>query len=234
MISVCLATYNGERMIGEQLASILPQLGEDDEIVISDDNSTDHTLDVVRGLKSPIIRIVKGPCKGSPIPNFEHALKSAKGDYIFLCDQDDKWLPNKVEIMMKALEKSDCVVSDCYVTDDDLKITSDSFYELNKTKKGHLYNLFLKNGYLGCCMAMRRNVVERSLPFPHDIPMHDIWIGNIAAYFFTLSFIPERLIYFRRHDNNASVTAKKSNFSLSQKLQFRISVFLHLLKWKFK
>ena len=230
MISVCIATYNGEKLIGEQLASILPQLGEEDEVIISDDHSSDGTLDVVRSMNSPIVRIVEGPCTGSLISNFENALKEAKGDYIFLSDQDDKWEPNKVEVMMHALQKSDCVVSDCYVTDGDWKVTSESFYALNRTKTGKFYNLLLKNGYLGCCMAMRRNVVERSLPFPKDIPMHDIWIGNIAAFHFRVAFVPERLIYFRRHDSNASVTARKSTFSLMEKLRFRWVVLKWLLK----
>ena len=230
MISVCIATYNGEKLIGEQLASILPQLGEEDEVIISDDHSSDGTLDVVRSMNSPIVRIVEGPCTGSLISNFENALREAKGDFIFLSDQDDKWVPNKVEVMMKGLQEYDCVVSDCFVTDGQLNITSESFYALNRTKYGRFYNLMLKNGYLGCCMAMRRNVVERSLPFPKDIPMHDIWIGNIAAYCFKVGFLPERLIYFRRHKSNASMTAGKSQFSLWKKMQIRMIILRHLLK----
>ena len=232
MISVCMATYNGEKMIKEQLASILPQLHEGDEVVVSDDHSSDHTLDVVRAMNNPLIRIVEGPHNGSLISNFEHALKVAKGDYLFLCDQDDKWLPNKVEVMMKALKTADCVVSDCYVTDDTLNVTSESFYTLNKTKPGKVYNLLLKNGYLGCCMAMKRKVVEAAMPFPADIPMHDIWLGNVAAFHFSVSFIPERLIYFRRHGSNSSVTARKSTYSFSQKMGFRMAILKGLCQLK--
>ena len=96
MISVCIATYNGGKTIHTQLASILSQLGENDEVVISDDHSTDNTLDIIRAFNSPIVRIVEGPVKGSPIPNFENALQHSKGDIIFLADQDDKWVENKV------------------------------------------------------------------------------------------------------------------------------------------
>lgn len=230
MISVCIATYNGEKYIAEQLRSIAVQLGEGDEIVISDDLSQDGTLDIIKNLNLPMVRVVKGPCLRSPIPNFEHALREAKGDYIFLCDQDDVWEPNKVECMMKALKHADCVVSDCWVTDGNLKVKADSFYVLNRTRTGKFYNLFLKNGYLGCCMAMHRRVVERSLPFPKNIPMHDIWIGNVAAFNFKVAFIPDRLIRFRRHDCNNSVTAKKSHYSLMRKMEFRWVVLKELMK----
>ena len=232
MISVCIATYNGEQMIGEQLSSILPQLTAEDEVIVSDDHSSDHTIDVIKSFHSPLVKIIEGPHVGSPIANFENALQAAHGDYIFLSDQDDKWLPNKVEVMMTALKKYDCVVSDCYVTDGNLKVTSDSFYRLNHTKDGKLYNLFLKNGYLGCCMAMTKNVVKSSLPFPSDISMHDIWIGNVAAFYHSVCFIPDKLIYFRRHDNNASVTARKSTFSFCQKLQFRLNILRPLMTLK--
>ena len=234
MISVCIATYNGERFIEEQLASILPQLKEGDEVLISDDHSTDATLEIVKKFRSPLVRIIEGPCNGSLISNFEHALTKCKGDYIFLCDQDDKWLPNKVEVTLKALQKADCVVSDCYVTDEHFQITSDSFYALNKTKSGKYYNLLLKNGYLGCCMAMTRRMVERALPFPQHLPMHDIWLGNVAAFHYKVEFIPERLIYFRRHGKNASVTARKSTYSFAKKMSFRLNVLRALLRLRIK
>lgn len=90
-----------------------------------------------------------------PHSKLRECLKNAKGDYIFLSDQDDQWMPNKVEVMMKALQQSSCVVSDCVVTDGALNVTAPSFYELNRTRAGWMYNLFVKNGYLGCCMAFR-------------------------------------------------------------------------------
>lgn len=228
MISVCMTTYNGAPHLREQLASILPQLGERDEVVISDDGSTDETLSLISSIGSPLVKVVEGPRKGSPALNFENALRHCSGDYIFLADQDDKWAGNKVRRMMEALRDADCVVSDCYVTDGQLRVTTPSFYALNRTRPGLWYNLLRRNGYLGCCMAFKRNVMLRSLPFPKDIPMHDIWIGNVAACRFSVKFIEDRLIYFRRHGSNASVTAQKSPFSWSKKIGFRWNVLRHL------
>jgi len=230
MISVCIATYNGAPHIGEQLASILPQLHEGDEVVISDDGSTDDTLSIVASFRSPLVKVVQGPCKGSPILNFENALRHCSGDYVFLADQDDKWTGDKVERMTEALQTADCVVSDCYVTDEHLRVTDDSFYRLNRTRPGTWYNLLQRNGYLGCCMAFSRRAVEKSLPFPKDIPMHDIWMGNVSAFWFNVKFIDDKLIYFRRHGHNASVTATRSPYSLKRKIGFRWHVLRQLLR----
>lgn len=228
MISVCIATYNGAAHIAEQLGSILPQIGEGDEVIVSDDGSTDRTLAIVRSFRNPAIRIVQGPCKGSPILNFERALRACSGDYIFLSDQDDKWVDGKVDRMMEALREAECVVSDCYVTDERLHVTAESFYATNATRPGLFYNLLCRNGYLGCCMAFRRCVLQRSLPFPGNIPMHDIWIGNVAACKYRVKFIEDKLIYFRRHASNVSVTARKSPYSCLKKIGFRWRILSHL------
>ena len=234
MISVCIATYNGKEELRRQLDSIYPQLSAEDEIVISDDNSTDGTRELIESYMhredvEPQVRLIDGPCLHSPIPNFENALRNSKGDYIFLSDQDDQWMPNKVEVIMRALQQSCCVVSDCVVTDGNLRVIAPSFYQLNVTRPGWMYNLLRKNGYLGCCMAFRRCVLERSLPFPKHTPMHDIWIGNVAAMYFDVNFIDDKLINFCRHDHNASDTARKSTASLIKKIGFRVVVIKDLL-----
>jgi len=220
MISVCLAAYNGEEYIREQIASILPQLSDDDELLISDDGSTDGTLDIVRSFNAPQIRLLQGPCKGI-VANFNHLLENARGEYIFLSDQDDIWMPNKVETMLAALQEADCVVSDCEVVKGNLQTMDESFYHRNRTRRGRLYNLLVRNGYLGCCLAFKRCILERALPLRNDLPMHDIWIGNVAAFYYSVRFIPEKLIRFRRHRHTASPTAHRSTFSFLQKLGFR-------------
>lgn len=230
MISVCIATYNGECFIDQQLKSILKQIGNEDEVIVSDDGSTDGTLSIVRQLNDPRINIIKGPCSNSLIRNFEHALKAAKGDYIFLSDQDDIWNERKVQVCMDYLQRYDCIVSDAVVVDSDLRVKCPSFYKLNKTKTGRLYNLIAKNGYLGCCMAFRRSVLTVAIPFPKNIPMHDIWIGNVAAFKFSVKFIPERLILFRRHNHNISTSARCSRYPIGKRLMFRINMIKALFK----
>ena len=228
MISVCIATYNGERFIREQIDSILRQLSSDDEIIVSDDGSTDNTISIINSIDDKRIRVIEGPRKQSPTSNFECALKASKGDYIFMSDQDDVWKPNKVKICMEWLQRYDCVVSDAEVTDSSLNPLYPSLYAIMQVKQGRIYNTIWKNGYTGCCMAFRRNVLEASLPFPKDIPMHDIWIGNVAAYKYNVKFIPDTLIYFRRHEDTTSCNGKGSKYSIWQQMKFRWSVIKNI------
>ena len=228
MISVCVATYNGEKFIREQIDSILCQLSSDDEIIVSDDGSTDGTIVIINCIGDKRIRIIEGPRKHSPTFNFENALKEAKGDYIFLADQDDVWKTNKVEVCMKWLQKYECVVSDAEVTDSNLNPLYPSLYAIMQVRQGHIYNTVWKNGYTGCCMAFRRNILEASLPFPKDIPMHDIWIGNVAAYKYNVKFIPDKLILFRRHKETISCNGKGSKYSIWQQMKFRWSIIKNI------
>lgn len=224
MISVCIPTYNGEKYISEQLASILSQIGAQDEIIVSDDGSVDHTLSIIKSMADSRIKLINGAGKHSVTKNVEVALSQAQGDYIFLADQDDVWFPNKVEIFMQWLQKYDCVVSDAVVVDEKRRLKSPSLYRVMNVRKGRLYNTFWKNGYTGCCMAFTKRVKDYALPFPEQIPMHDIWIGNVAAYHFKVVFIPKPLIYFRRHGATISCNTYGSKFSWRDKIRFRWNI----------
>lgn len=227
MISVCMATYNGARHVRAQLQSILPQLSGDDELIVSDDGSTDATREVVHGIGDARIVLTEGPRAGV-VRNFEHALKRARGDVIFLCDQDDIWLPRKVQRVMQALDEADLVVTDCRVVDDSLNELHPSFFRFNGSRPGLLRNL-AKNGYLGCCMAMRRTVLEAALPFPEGIAMHDWWIGLVAERTGRVRFLDEILSLYRRHGNNASPAATRSTVPLATRLRWRMDMARHLL-----
>lgn len=226
MISVCMGTYNGEKYIREQIDSILPQLAETDELIISDDGSTDRTCEIAQSCDDPRITLLHGNFH-SPIYNLENALRHAKGEQIYLADQDDVWMPDKVAVTQRYLQDHDCVVSDAVVVDAKRQVLYPSFRQLRHTGPGFVRNL-LKNGYIGCCMAVNRRILDLALPFPEDIPMHDIWLGMIAEKYGRSVFLDEKLIEYRRHGDNASQTAEKSRYSLKQKLAFRTSVLRNL------
>ena len=229
MISVCIATYNGGKYIKEQLDSILFQLGKDDEVIISDDSSTDDTLSILESYHDERIVILTNQKFHSPVYNFENALKSAKGDFIFLSDQDDIWEPTKVEVMLDSLKFKSLVVSDCCVIDQHKKIVCDSLFNSKIPTVGILSNI-LHNHYIGCCMAFRREVLNKALPFPPSLAMHDIWIGLCAATFYSATFLPNRLIKYRRHGNNASPELGKSDLPLLYRIQYRWILIMALLR----
>ncbi|MFA5216266.1 glycosyltransferase family 2 protein [Sulfuricurvum sp.] len=226
-ISVCIATYNGEKYIKEQLDSILLQLNDNDEVIISDDSSNDNTIEIIKDYNDSRIKIYEKQKFRSPIFTFENSLKYSTGDYIFLSDQDDLWMPNKVNTIKKYLKSYDLVFSDANIIDSNRKVLHESFYHLNGSKQGLIKNI-IKNSYLGCTMAFNRKILEKSLPFPKDLPMHDWWIGLIGEMYGRTYFIDEKLISYRRHGNNASPAGEKSQYSLSKKIFFRFIMIKNL------
>ena len=214
-ISVAMATFNGEKFISEQLDSILVQLGSEDEIIISDDNSKDSTVEIVKGYMKSDSRIkLFSNVNHGVIKNFENAIKLSQNEIVFLCDQDDVWDHNKVAVIKKYFQNDNklmVIVSDAYVTDDKLKIIIDSFFELMNSHRGVVRNV-LKNTYLGCTMAFRQSAKPYFLPIPTNVGMHDMWIGISMEMFGETQFIPEKLVYYRRHDSTVT-KMNKSKFS---------------------
>lgn len=211
-ISVCIATFNGGRFIREQVMSVLPQLGEDDEIVVSDDGSTDDTITIFESFHDHRIIICQNEGRHGFIWNFENALMKTTGDVIFLCDQDDIWKPNKVETVMAALKNHDIVLHDAEIVDKNGKKTGIHYSDGLHQRKGFWCNLW-KTRWLGCCMAFRRNVLEYALPFPHHIVGHDGWISAVGLAKFDYYYIPDVLMWYRRHGENASTASGESHNS---------------------
>ena len=235
MISVCIATYNGERFIKEQLISILSQLGNNDEVIISDDGSSDKTLEIVREINSPIVHIIINKGEHGYTPNFENAIRHAKGDYIFISDQDDVWMPDKVEVCMNCLKDVDFVVSDAMLIDADGVKKEDSFCAIRKSKFG-LGNNLIRFSYLGCCFAFRRDILDKALPFPqnHIFCTHDNWLAIVAMAFYKSKFISRPLIQYRRYGSNTSSGAAKSTHTFAFMLQYRLYLLWNLVKRAFK
>ncbi len=224
MISVCVATYNGEAFIQDQLISVMSQLGTGDEVIVADDGSSDDTIKIILALEDKRIKILPSSANLGIVKNFERALSSASGDYIFLCDQDDIWLQGKVKRTLESLQTSLLTVSDCKVVDASLLEINSSFFSLRNSGAGLIKNLY-RNGYLGCCMAFRKELMSYILPIPQSAPMHDMWIGLIAETVGKVIFVREPLVLYRRHGKNASPTAEKSNFSLYQQIKLRLVLF---------
>lgn len=224
--SVCMAAYHGEKYIAEQLSSILPQLSAGDEVLVSDDAPGGETEMIVRSFarEDSRVRYLEGPGQGV-VRNFEFVLSQATGDVLFLCDQDDVWLPNKVERVMTAIESGACLVlHDASVTDGALSVTEPSFFDKHGSKPGFLRN-FLRNSYMGCCMAFTRQVAENALPFPKQIPMHDQWLGLVAEKTGKVVFLREPLLLYRQHGGNVTGGAT----TLRQKASWRLSLLRAVL-----
>lgn len=235
MVSVCIATYNGEKYIKDEINSILPQLDNNDEIVISDDGSSDNTIPILLSYHDNRIRILNHKKQKTKYKfdytthNFENALINAKGEYIFLADQDDVWFPDKVKTCLASLQDSDIVVSDCCVVDKDLVTIQKSRFETFKPNSGFIKNI-ISAGNPGCCVAFKKTVLNTVLPFPKYGVAHDFWIVVFGGMYHTVSYIRQPLIMFRRHDNNVSASMGVSNDSIAYKIKYRLEAFKAVIK----
>jgi len=242
MISVCIATYNGEKYIQEQLLSILPQLGPEDEVIVSDDASADRTIQIIEDLHDQRIHILHHtPYTAHHFPadatthNFEHAIMNCHGDYIFLADQDDVWLPSKVQITMQALQSADLVVHDCQIVSSDLQtILQPSYFAHIHVHTQALLNA-IKCTYLGCCLAFNKKILKDILPFPPTCAAHDQWIGIVAALRYKTKLIHQPLILYRRHLHTQTQCGYKSTFRLWFQIQYKaVVIYYTVKKWLFK
>jgi len=230
LISVCIPTFNGASYIGEQLESILSS-SLVTEIIISDDGSLDNTLEIVKSFNDRRIKVVQGPKLGL-VSNYESLFLLATGEYIFLSDQDDIWLPDKVNVMLLKLQEVDLVVCNCKVVDAHLNLLHPSFFALRHSGPGLVRNLW-RNSYLGCCIGFRSSLLRHALPFPPRLPMHDWWLGLIAEAFGRVAFIDQPLMMYRRHGANVSPTSEVSTVSFSVRLRWRITLLLGLIFRKY-
>lgn len=231
-ISVCIATYNGEKYIYAQLESILKQLSWDDEVVISDDSSIDKTVDIIRSFRDKRIRLIESDRARSPVYNFENGLKLVRGDIIVLSDQDNIWPANRVNIIRKHFSRKksaiNTLVMDGVIIDERGNVLSTSILEEIRFRKGIIKNL-VRNTYMGCAMAFSRDLLEVALPFPKNLPMHDIWLGILSEIHGEVDLCREKTLEFRIHSLNASLK-DLADISHLKRIRWRFFLVVNLLQ----
>lgn len=201
-LSIAMATCNGERFVGEQINSILSQEFPVSEIVISDDASTDKTLEIVSEIasKSQIkIKVLTSSVRKGVHYNFRKAITATSGDIIFLADQDDFWLPHKTRLVCETLENCQMtlVIHDSSICDEHLNLVFES--------SQHRYDILRipDQRSPGCCMAFTKDLIPFIADLPPDLP-HDHCIRLIASRIGEVKRIEPTLILYRRHGNNSS------------------------------
>lgn len=234
MISVCMATFNGEKYIKDQIDSIIQQLSPNDELIISDDGSTDSTLSIINAYKDNRIHLLThSPNKNSSghkkaCDNFENAIKNSSGDIIFLTDQDDIWQSNKIEICLEELEDYDFLVHDMAIMDSEGKIIKENRYFSNPLPKNWL-SIIMKMNLWGCCMVFKRKCLQYLLPFPKSIIVHDYWIVSMCLKKGKCKYIDKSLIKYREHAD--SVSYKRSH-SLLYRISYRLNLMIEVIRRK--
>lgn len=217
-IAIVMATYNGEKYVGEQIESILASNYQDLELYIYDDGSKDNTMSLLRQYEvqySDKIHVFQNEKNKGHLMNFMHALSTTTADYVMFSDQDDVWNSNKAAITLKRMKQMEAqlgkdipiaVFTDAIVVDQDLNILNRSFFcsgHLNPYRTD-LPHLLMENKLIGCTVmvnaALRRVLLSK--PLPEKARFHDWWVALIAASFGKIGFVKEGTILYRQHGGN--------------------------------
>jgi glycosyltransferase involved in cell wall biosynthesis len=215
-VSVCMATYNGQVFVREQLDSILRQLSQGDEIVLVDDCSTDDTVDVVRSLSDARIKLNINPSNLGHVRSFERAISLAANDLILLADQDDVWLDGRLELLIERLLITGTLLaaSNFALMDDSGAPLGDPTTRLRRRDSGrHLSNiigiLLGTRPYFGCAMALRRDLLAVVLPIPGFVEAHDLWLAMAANVLRSVVHVDEKSLTRRLHRRNVTARSRR-------------------------
>ncbi len=216
---IILASFNGADFLHQQLDSLIAQTETQWNLLIRDDGSTDNSLEIIRYYSQRDERIKllsdRHGKTGSALGNFAILLEAAfehGAAYIFCCDQDDVWEPDKLELVLVRLRQLEgkggtpsLVHHDLAVVSASLEAVASSFVESMRMQPGDQRNpqrLISRNEITGCALACNRALLELALPVSDQAVMHDWWLGLHAAFFGRLAFLPERLVKYRQHSKN--------------------------------
>ncbi|WKV08528.1 glycosyltransferase family 2 protein [Thermoanaerobacterium sp. CMT5567-10] len=239
MICILLSTYNGERHIKDQINSILKQSYTDWKLFIRDDCSSDKTTKIIKEYvnKFPekIVLLEIGENNLGPCRSYLELVKNVTGDYIMFCDQDDVWLPDKIELTykkMKSMEeiyknKPILVHTDLKIVDKDLNLISHSFWKYQKLNSEikDINKTLVQNNVTGCTIMINQKLKELLNIVPSNAIMHDWWINLIASTFGTVDYIYKSTVLYRQHGEN-NVGAKKYSLNFILSLAFKLKKLL--------
>lgn len=231
-ISVCMAAYNGQKYIEKQIGSIVNQIEKNDEIIIVNDCSTDNTAKIIYKCNDSRIKVISNEQNLGVVNSFHKAMKYAEGNLIFLSDQDDIWMPYKVQkIKQIFLGNPDVtlVVSDAQIIDESDRIINESFFKLRGEFNSGILSNLVKNKYHGCTMAFKKEMLQLYLPFPKNIPMHDMWIGMINSIYGKTFYMDEPLIQYRIHSENTG-RGITNHTSIIQMITWRIIMLKNIVE----
>lgn len=216
MVSVAMATFNGERFLKKQLDSILSQTYKNLEVIVTDDCSNDNTKQILLEYRKKYkIKVYFNEEKLGFVKNFEKAISLCSGDYIALCDQDDIWFENKIEILLNEIEDYSLIFSDACLVDEDENILNKSFIKFSGRripKKNEFQHLVFSNYITGCTLMFNKNLISNILPIPNLFPYHDWWIAVQATQKNGVKFCNKSLINYRQHNYNVTGAGKQLNF----------------------
>lgn len=241
LLSIVMATYNGERFLAEQLDSIFAQTFQDFVLIICDDNSTDSTVDIIHTYikKFSQIFFYQNTSSLGVVQNFKKGISLSSTPYITLSDQDDIWEKNKLEVLLKEmhiLEGSHkklplMVHSDLSLIDENNQVIADSFFDFKDYRfkeNKDLAQILGRCGVMGNTILMNKALKEKALVFWDYGEIHDYTLALITELYGKRKTIYQPLVKYRIHHDNTSnsLDRMKRNYSFSLSSLYQISFFL--------
>lgn len=232
---VCMCTYNGERYLHEQITTVLSALSQNDKLFISDNGSSDRTLDIIKSFHDPRISLVVNVDFLGPVKNFNFILQAAVKEFptydvIVFADQDDVWERNRLEAIRSYHKSYDLVVVNAKVINGESLLIREKWFAV-KNPISFIGN-FIKFKCLGCVCSFRMDTLKRFLPCD-SAPMHDIHFVMLHLFYHRSIFVDQCLISYRRHTDNFSTSGGKSASSFKAKFYNRLYIIIALLRYGF-
>ena len=237
MISILMATYNGEQYLKEQLDSILSQTVQSFKIIVNDDASTDSTWEILQGYakiypqKFVISR--SNVNSGSAKFNFLRMMSSIRDKYVMLSDQDDVWLPDKIErtlekmIYLESKNKGKAVLvrSDMYIVNENLEIISNSYKNFmhSNFSRTNLNQVLIQNSFAGCSAMYNLELAKLLTCKPDYCIMHDWWLELVASAFGVVGALDAPTVLYRQHDNNeiGASNARSISYKINRLINYK-------------
>ncbi|MFX0092783.1 MAG: glycosyltransferase family 2 protein [Candidatus Hodarchaeota archaeon] len=206
LVSVAIATYNGEKFLKEQLDSIYKQTYKNIEVVVSDDCSIDGTVKILDEYKQKFgLKYSVNEQNLGVVKNFERAISRCQGEYIALADQDDIWLPEKIQILVDNIRHYSLVCSCAYLIDQNkgiIRTLKWNEYGVPTKKENQFQVLAYRNFVAGCTSLFKRNLLSLAFPIPKGMSFHDWWFALVASKMNGVKHLNSPLLYHRQHWSN--------------------------------
>lgn len=213
LVSIAIATYNGEKFLRKQLDSIYAQTYKNIEVVVTDDCSSDGTVDILNEYKNNYgLRYYINEQNLGFIKNFEKVISLCRGDYVALSDQDDIWVPSKIETLVREIGDYSLVCSDAALIDNDDTVVVNSFndYSGRSIPTENIFQYLVFGNYVtGCTAMIDSKLFSKALPVPEEFPFHDWWFAIMASQERGIKYVPEQFVLYRQHNDNVSGAGKK-------------------------
>lgn len=225
LVTIVMATYNGEKYLEEQLNSVVNQSYRSIELIVLDDGSKDNTVNILQkyAARYPFMRVVQNDVNLGYIKNFEKGCTLANGQYISFCDQDDVWDLEKTELLMQEIGAHPMIYCDSALVNGNLEPLHNHSALKNLAPFDNCLYFATDNCVGGHALVMKKEIALAAIPFPIQMP-HDLWLAFFTTFYGSISYYNIPLVKWRQHGHNIT-QIKKNKETKEEEARQRLAIF---------